>query len=310
MGSVKNGGKKNVSLDQVENEEELQDVDQNFEELSDTKKLNLSLSYIDRFQDFIRKSELLEATAVYYLYKYDSLTSQSKSFISKFTDVEPPDEDAIGRRFGSGKYLIVVAISPCSKAPEGAMRAYNIKIHSYYDTLKVSEPINQPIPNTTIINTPQNNFKETVSMIAQLVSIITPLLQQRNDNTPDFNQILFKSYETTNDVLKRNLMENIKVSGELQRKLLENGGNSEMETEHEETSLIDQFKPLLIEWLPKLIGDNPQSKAVQALVQNLPQFKEVTKNTDELRILINYLDNEKGKSTTDKILQNLKLKRV
>jgi hypothetical protein len=306
---VKNGGKINADFETENNP----NLESGYEEIEDTKKLSLSLSYIDRFQEFIRKSELLEASASYYLYKFDSLNSQSKSFISKFTDVEPPDEDQIGRKFGSGKYLIVVAISPCEKAPEGAMRAYTIKIHSYYDTLKSNEHsfTQQSNPGTTIINPPANNMQDTLALINQIVGIITPLLQQKNASVPDYNQILFKNYETTAEVLKNNLMENIKLSGELQRKIINDGGNVEMaEVESQEVGLLEQFKPLIIEWLPKLIGDNAQAKAIQSLVQSSPQFKQVKNNTDELRLLINYLDCEKGKTVTDKILKNLKLSRV
>jgi hypothetical protein len=124
---------------------------------------------------------------------------------------------------------------------------------------------------------------------------------------------MFKNYEVTSEVLKKNLLENVRVQSDLQRKLLKNNITEEdmSDTEiQEETGILEQLKPLLVEWLPKLLGDNAQAKVVQNLVQSTPQFKKVINNVNELKTLIAYLDNEKGKATTDKILANLKLKRV
>lgn len=306
--AVKNGG--NV---EEESTPEI-NLDQNFEEIVDTNKIQLSLSYIDRVQEFIKRNELLEAVTVYYLYKYDAAAGQSKSFISKFTEIEPPDEDAIGRKFGSGRYLVVMAISPCEKAPNGAMRAYQIKIHPFYDTLKTENTVHQNVPiqpQTTIIQ-PQNNFQDTLNLITQIIATISPLIQ-RNTAPADISSMMFKNYEVTSEVLKKNLLENVRVQSDLQRKLLKNNITEEdmSDTEiQEETGILEQLKPLLVEWLPKLLGDNAQAKVVQNLVQSTPQFKKVINNVNELKTLIAYLDNEKGKATTDKILANLKLKRV
>lgn len=270
-----------------------------------------SLSYVDQVQDFIKRNDLLEIEAVYYLYKYDSNTGNAKAFIHKYNAVEPPDEDTIGRTFGSGRYLVILAIPRCEKAPKGYMRSYQIKIHAYYDTLRQA-PAAPAAP--AIIQQSGNNFADAFDMIAKIVAIITPLLQKaQSPAIPDMSTMLFKTYETTNEVLQKSMIENVKGLGQLQRKMmqLENGEmNVETEVDEEETSLIESLKPLIIEWLPKLIGDSPQSKAVQTMVKTAPQFKQIVNNKREFKTLVAYLDQNQGKEVTDKLLSSLKLKRV
>lgn len=272
-----------------------------------------ALSYVDQINDFIARNNLVEIEAVYYLYKFDSNTGNAKSFIHKYSAVEPPDEDTIGRTFGAGRYLVILAIPRCDKAPKGYMRSYQIKIHSYYDTLKQAPAAPAA---TTIVQQSSGSFSEAFEMIAKIVAIITPLLQksQQQPVMPDMSAMLFKTYEATNEVLKRSMTENVKNLGEMQRKILslENGEmNSEVDTdEEEETSLLETLKPLIMEWLPKLIGNGPESKVVQSVVKNTPQFKRIISNKQEFKTLVSYLDQQQGKEVTDKVLGSLKLKRV
>lgn len=270
-----------------------------------------ALSYVDQINDFIARNNLLEIEAVYYLYKFDSNTGNAKSFIHKYSAVEPPDEDTIGRTFGAGRYLVILAIPRCEKAPKGYMRSYQIKIHAYYDTLKQAPAA----PAPTIIQQSGGNFSDAFEMISKIVAIITPLLQRsQQPQVPDMSAMLFKTYEATNEVLKRSMTENVKNLGEMQRKILslENGEmNTEVDTDEEEgTSLLETLKPLLLEWLPKLIGNSPESKVVQSVVKNTPQFKRIISNKQEFKTLVSYLDQQQGKEVTDKVLGSLKLKRV
>ena len=273
-----------------------------------------SLSYLDQVNDFISRNNLLETEAVYYLYKYDGNSGNGKSFIHKYSEVDPPDEDTIGRTFGSGRYLCMLAIPRSEKAPKGFMRAYNIKIHAHYDTLRIQQAP-AAIPAAPTIIQQSGGFNESFEMIAKIIAIITPLLQKTQQaQAPDMSAMLFKTYETTNEVLKKSMTENVRNLGEMQRKLLAlESGDTGMETEideEEETSLIDTIKPLLLEWLPKLIGDSPQSKVVQQMVKTTPQFKQIINNKKEFKTLVTYLDAQQGKEVTDKVLGSLKLKRV
>jgi hypothetical protein len=191
------------------------------------------------------------------------------------------------------------------------MRSYQIKIHSYYDTLKQAPAA----PAPTIIQQSGGNFSDAFEMIAKIVAIITPLLQRsQQPQVPDMSAMLFKTYEATNEVLKKSMTENVKNLGEMQRKILslENGEmNTEVDTDEEEgTSLLETLKPLLLEWLPKLIGNSPESKVVQSVVKNTPQFKRIISNKHEFKTLVSYLDQQQGKEVTDKVLGSLKLKRV
>lgn len=285
----------------------------------DLKKIEITLPYIDRVNDFIKRMELVEFSRVYYLYKFDNAQSgNQKALISKFTDTDPPDEDQIGKKFGSGRYLVIMAISPCDKAPEGLMRAYPVRIHPYYDTLRTEQlpAVQQPAAQTTIIQQPVNNMRESFEMITQLITALSPLFaakQQQQQQIPDINSILFKTFENTQEVLKKNMLDNVKVATDLQRKLIavERGEIENMQTDTEETepSLLEQFKPLIMEWLPKIIADNPQAKALQQVVKQAPQFKQIVSNKQEFKTLVAYLDSTQGKERTDKLLSTLKLKR-
>jgi hypothetical protein len=290
-------------------ENENQDI---IEEL-DEKDIIVNLSYVDRINDFMQRNDLLESGPVYYLYKFDNAQSgEGKSFLSKFTDTDPPDEDFIGKTFGSGRYMIVVAIPVCDKAPKGFMRAYRIKIHPYYDTLK-KEIAAPPAAAPTFIQAPGASLTETIEVLKTLITAIAPLMAQKQES-PDFSTMLFRNYEITSKVLEKNMLENVKNQSELQRKMLSMGNGEEMgnatQTDEEEPGLIEQLKPMIMEWLPTLIGNNTQAKAVQQMVKAAPQFKQIVTNKKDFKTLVAYLDQEKGKEITDKILFNLKLKRI
>ncbi len=306
--AVEKVGENPEPIEQEEIDSEVQDYD-----LKDT---SLALSYIDKIHDFVRRNELLEVSATYYLYKFDNpVSGQSKSFISKFLDTDTPDEDQIGRKFGSGRYLVVMAIPPCEKAPKGHMRAYPIKIHPFYDTLRTEQlPTVPQSQSQPVIIQGSGGMKESIEMITSLIAALSPLFQAKQQPGPDMNSILFKTFENTQEVLKKSMLENVKVNSDLQRKLMavENGENENMqtETEEEEPSLLEQFKPLLIEWLPKIMADNAQAKALQTVVKTAPQFKQIVNNKREFKTLVNYLDGTQGKEKTDKLLSSLKLKRL
>jgi hypothetical protein len=291
---------------------EIPEVDNDAIEEMDEKDITINLSYVDRINTFMQRNDLLESGPVYYLYKFDNAQSgESKAFLSKFTDTDPPDEDFIGRTFGSGRYMIVVAFPVSEKAPKGFMRAYRIKIHPYYDTLKKEVALPPVAP--TIIQQSGSSLTETIEVLKSLITAIAPLMAHKQES-PDVSTMLYRNYEITSRVLEKNLLENVKNQSELQRKLQSVGNGEDMgnaiETDEDEPGLIEQLKPLLIEWLPTLIGNNTQAKAVQQMVKTAPQFKQIINNKKEFKTLVAYLDAEKGKEITDKILTNLKLRRI
>lgn len=292
-------------------------------EETDEKIITTSLSYLDKINEFITRNDLLEVTASYYLYKFDHPTSgEGKAFIAKYADtMEAPDEDTIGKTFGSGRYLVMVSIPVCAKAPKGYGRAYRIRIHPFYDQLRnkaavqESQQIQAPAPVQTIIHQPGNSLNDSISLLKELVGVIAPLMAPRNEGIPDLSGILLKNYELTSEVLKKNMLESVKTNSELQRKMLavenqDDMRNNNVEVDEQEPSLIEQLKPFIEQYLPMIIGNNPQAKAVQQIVKTAPQFKRIVNNKREFRTLIAYLDHEKGKETTDKILTSLKLSRA
>lgn len=298
-------------------EEESEDI----VEETDEKIITTSLSYLDKINEFITRNDLLEVTASYYLYKFDHPTSgEGKAFIAKYADtMEAPDEDTIGKTFGSGRYLVMVSIPVCAKAPKGYGRAYRIRIHPFYDQLKnkVTLQENAPVQSQapTIIQQPGNSLTESISLIKELIGAIAPLMAQRNDSMPDLSGILLKNYELTSEVLKKNMLESVKTNSELQRKMLsvenqDDMRNNNVEVDEQEPSIIEQLKPFIEQFLPMIIGNNQQAKKVQQMVRSAPQFKKIVNNKREFKTLIAYLDHEKGKEITDEILKKLNLSRA
>lgn len=286
------------------------------EEIEDVKEIKSSLSYVFRINDFMARNEIVDMQTVYYLYKYDDLKSEQKSFIDKFVETDPPDEDYIGKCYGGGRYLVMMAIAASDKHPDGLMRAYKLKIHSRYDKLVKNNDI-PSVPSVPAVQQPQNSLSDSIDVVSKLIAALSPLFAARQQPAQssgvDFTAMLFKNYEQTSEVLKKSMLDNVKLNTELQSKMLTaNNGESEMgtETEEMEPGLIEQLKPLLIEWLPKLIGTNPESKAVQTMVKAAPQLKQIVNNKVEYRRLIKYLDQAQGVDVTNKILANLKLKRA
>jgi hypothetical protein len=86
---------------------------------------------------------------------------------------------------------------------------------------------------------------------------------------------------------------------------------TETETEvDEKPSIIDQFGPIIQQWLPLLLGGGPKAAAAGAIVQTVPQVQQIMKDKFQLRKIIAYLDQSNGPDKTDKLLAALKIQRI
>lgn len=274
-------------------------------------------SYTFRMQEFLMKANL-DIQPVFYLYRYENYNSGDlKAIIAKYKDGDPPDEDDIGRMYGSGRYLLLMSI-PKQPGTRGKskVQGYRFRVHPTYDKLK-----NAPVPFGANVAQPYpviqqqagNGFSDAIAILERLMTVMVPMFNQPKDDS--IQDVLSKSYDVMGDVMRKNMLGNVSMINEFQKQLaLAGGGTMNFDTEVEEEeeqapSLVEQIAPFLTEWLPKIIGNTPQAKVAQQAVKMTPQFRQVIKDRAEFIKLVQYLDQTTGTEKTDKVLTALQIKR-
>lgn len=298
---------------------ELSDDDLNVEEFTEGEVGNFKPTFTMRIQEFLNKIDLEEREPVFYLYKYeDYKTGEQKSFIAKYRDCEPPDEDTIGCEHGSGRYLLCLNIPPTNQSKDnssndGKMRVYRFRVHARYDKIKrdrensLLQPVQSPSQIINQIQPTGPNFSDAFAMIEKVFSMMAPILNRPKDESAQ--EVMRSSYGMINEIVKQNVSDSMKLIGDIQRNALMKGEPVEPVIEQEnEPSLLEQFAPILNEWLPKLLGGGPQGKAVSQVVQMTPQFQQVMKDKVELNRIIKYLKETRGEKEAEQILSALGIK--
>lgn len=266
---------------------------------------------------FLQRIELEEQIPIYYLSKYENyLSGESKAFIAKFEDCEPPDEHLIGKLYGSGRYLLSCTIPPV-RGKKGTTRLYRFRVHPSFDN--VAGGPNLPGAQQQMVMIPsapghaEPGMVQAFGMMEKLLMMLMPLFNRPRDE--NVLGILQQNYSSVNDLMKKQMQDNLKMIGDYQRTIADIGDtgtmNTETETETEERpSIIDQFGPLIQQWLPVLLGGGPKAAAAGALVNSVPQVQQIMKDKFQLRQIIAYLDQSNGPDATDKLLSALKIQRI
>ncbi len=265
-----------------------------------------------RIGDFMARANLTDDDdVVYYLYKFDSSTSTKNSFIEKFTG-EPPDEDAIGRRHGGGKYRLVMYVPP-RNGREPITRTYILPIHERYDKLmKEAEAASANlVPQSNVIHQYGADMGSIFGMIERVMGIISPLLNRQE--SPTVATMMKENMLTVSQVMREMLLEDMRTRGEMMKMAMLPGKveeDDEKEEEEDISSVVEKILPLISEWMPKLLGNDLQSKAVSTVVRGTPMFAQIVKDKSALRKLIKHLDDTQGREATDQALALLKIKRI
>lgn len=283
-----------------------------FEEV-ESDKLSFDPSYMQVANRFLEMEKVDLEEPIYYLYKYDHpTTGKSKSFVRKYVHGEPPDEEDIGKEFGSGRYLLCLWV-PARENRESKMRSYMLRLNQRFDELRSrSQAEIKPEIQTAVVQQ-QTGFKETMDMMERVMNIftplITPLINRPRDESP--KELIQQMYSTMGDIMKSQVNDSMNMITEFKRRAIEGEERrveNTVETE-EQPSMITQLIPLLNEWLPKLVGGGAKAAAVSEVVRMTPQFKAVIQNRVELVRIIKYLDDTRTVQETDKILSALRIKR-
>jgi hypothetical protein len=277
-------------------------------------------SFTARMKEFIAKSKIDTAHVSFYLYKYDNSSSgEAKSLLKKFAEGDnPPDEDEVGRTFGSGRYIIMMTTFQNGKS---FVRSYKFKLHQHYDTIRMT-PVAQPATAVVPAHDSNKNFMDAMMMIQTMMSTMMqsfiPLFQ-RPPESPDMAKMIAGNYAMVNDIAKKQMMNNVDLMADYQRKVIllnKQAGIDDTDTEEIEEpqsdvmTIIEQIKPFIGEWLPKLIGGGQQSKVVSTIVKSSSMFQEIARNRKMVNALVRHLDGTSGKENTDIVLKKLGISRV
>lgn len=279
----------------------------------DGEEMQLSPSVSGRIYTFLERIDLEDLTPVYYLSKYENYTSgETKAFLHKFEDCEPPDEYLIGKMYGSGRYLLTCVIPPVRGKTKGFTRMYRFRVSPSFDQANQAPPESgSALPVRQY--SPEANFVQSFSMFEKMLALLIPLFNRPRDE--NVLGILNQNYTAVNELLKKQMGENLRLLNDYQRNVADLG-ELMIETEKEEIetedtpNILEQFAPLIQQWLPLLLGKGPQAKAAGAVVSAVPQVQQIFKDKIELRKIINYLDQSQGPEATNKILANLKITRA
>jgi hypothetical protein len=276
----------------------------------------------DRLNEWIAETNADNSEIKTILYKYDHpTTGNAKCQVCQWVN-EIPEAHQVGLMFGSGRYLIWVNIKALKK-----YKAYNFRIHQYYDELRRQQSAAGQVPgggygnSPIILNTPpaaQGNGGQSLdaafSMIERLMSIMLPLIASKQAQQVDPLAMMTGVYSGVNKIMQRNMIETQQLMTEMQRARLtgpENEDNDydDMEgttmPEEKPVTLFEQIAPLIQQFLPVLIGTGPKAAAMANTVQSLPQFKQVLSRPDELKKIVAHLEKTQGKEKTAKLLKRL-----
>jgi len=304
-------------MDNVPGHDEPKDVPKResiFEEIEPDKLAGFDPSYMQVANRFLEMEKVDFEEPIYYLYKYDHpTTGKSKSFVRKYVHGEPPDEEDIGKEFGSGRYLLCLWV-PASENRESKMRSYMLRLNQRFDDLmlrnKKEKPETQAAPAAMA---QQTGFRETMDVMERIMAIftplITPLINRPREESP--KELIQQMYSTVGDIMKSQVADNMNMITEFKRRAIE-GDNKEMESNtltENQPSVVEQLIPLINEWLPKLVGGGAKAAAVSEVVRMTPQFKSIVQNRVELVRIIKYLDDTRTPTETDKILSALRIRR-
>jgi hypothetical protein len=273
-------------------------------------------SYLTKFNQFLEKEDMEDSLPTYYLYKFDNYYSGKKnSLVDRFEDQSPPDEHDIGMKHGSGRYMLFCTVPNCRQFPNGTTRAYRFRVNPIYDDRRniASKENNQhnqqffqgPYP----FHAPQpagagNNLADTIGLMKEVVSMITPLLSQKKDESSSMREIVTESYSVVGEIMRTSMMEQMKIMQQMTKQQLKLPDLTK-ETEPEPPGIIEKFLPVISEWLPKLMGSGPSAAMAGSLVKSIPQFRDIIDDSQQLNSIVQWMCEAHGIESTAQILTNL-----
>lgn len=294
----------------IEKPDDEQEDFSTIEEFGDDK-VTIPPSISARISSFLQRIDLDDSTATFYLHKYENyLSGESKAFIDKFEDCDPPDEYLIGKKYGSGRYLLTLVIPPVRGKHQGHTRVYRFRVHPSFDKgINDNRVMNYPV-HLQQSSPGSEGINQAFQLLERMMSVFMPILNRpKDENVLD---ILNQNYRSVNEIMQRQMLDNVEMISRYQKNIADIGSEETMKTteteeESETPSIIEQFYPLIQQWIPILLGGGAQAKAASTIAQQVPQIQQVLRDKVQLRRIIQYLDNTHGVEKTNKILSALRI---
>lgn len=302
---------------EVEPEVETPEVDESFQQFSSHQVPDPG--YRDRLNQFLALAQHNASKATFYIYR---LNGRKRSQLGRWVnESELPDTHEAGLKWGSGDYDIVMTAPPLRAGGKSIIVSYPFTIDPYYDELRVEEMRKNPYAMMAFPGQMQQppqqdsgkNFMDAITLLQGLIGTLAPLMRPADAN-PDMSKHFQTNFRMLNDVMKRSMEDNIELFGDYQRKILmlkdRNLDDSDEVAPGETESVIEKIVPYLKDWLPLLVGGGQPAKAVAGTVKKTQMYKEIVKSKALTKGLIEFLDKDKGREETDKVLLALGVKRM
>lgn len=239
------------------------------------------------------------------LYKYDAV-NQQKQYVCHSQANEVLTMHDAGMLLGSGSYRYLITFPPELKI---APKAFRFNIHTIYDSYRERAGLGGPSADPRgpaaglMVNPGRSSLAETIELMKSVVEVLRPMMAPPSNNAMES---ILANYAMTQDVLKRNLNENVS----LYREIAALHKTREPETEEEERpGIMETLVPLIEKFAPLLFGNGPTSAALVQTVKSAPQFKQVLGNPGELKAVISEIEKTLGKDKANEVLKKLNVKR-
>jgi hypothetical protein len=309
------------------------------EDLDDTGdgQIELSQADLDRetgsqfdaaLSEWIEKENFTNDESIATLYKHDNPKGGREKVQVWEWHNEIPSAHSIGLQFGSGRYTILFKI-PKKKA----IRGYTFRLSEYYDEMRRAQnsPVSQlpgamppyyPVTGGKTHATENNGLEASLNVIERIFSgMVMPMMARINQpavapaQLPDFSGMAMQNYQNMMTLAKTNALEMARMGRMLTDKTINDsiaGETDDMDTQDDPSrppTILEQIMPLVNQFLPMLLNNNPAASAAVNVVKQMPQYKELAANPAQLAEVVNYLDKSKGKAATTKILKKLNIPR-
>lgn len=263
----------------------------------------------DKFQTFREKEKInSDDEVMFYVYKFDSLTSNKRSLLDKTAN--EPDEHEIGCMYGSGKYDIFMTVKGKKS------RSYQVVLHKRYDALMEEKRIAPQLPAVSGGSFMQGGMMEQLAGIRALIEVIKPL-----SNPTDPSMMMAAYGEMMKGMVKMSqqmISQSMEGILQMQNRFIGHDDDDDVEdveSEPEEqkdgvVELIQQYLPLIEQYLPKILQGGTQSKVLASTVRSLPIFKNLMRDRESLSVLIHFLKEQYGHEKTEALLVKLGLKKA
>jgi len=241
-----------------------------------------------------------------FLYRLDPQNPRTKWQCAKFMG-ECPDGDAIGKRFGAGKYELVIAYYNSSNTR--VFKKFTINIAAEYDNGRPGHSTGgAPVQ---VINT--GTQLEQLRPIIGLIKELSGMFQQQQQQ-PVFSPAAFQGMNAMQEYMVKMQIENMKTLQNAMRENLmvsQSVENLDGEDGEEMESDVEKILNAIKTFLPLLTGKESNAAAIVEAAKSTAEYKRMASDNKRLAAVISALENDPSipREKVETILKRFGLKR-